>query len=478
MILKRFYDELLAQASYMIGCQSTGEALVLDPGRDPEIYLQAARSEGLRITHVTETHIHADFVSGSRELAAAAGAQIYLSAEGGRDWQYGFAEADGAELLKDGDEIRIGEIRIRVMHTPGHTPEHLAFIVTDTAVADRPMGAVTGDFLFVGDVGRPDLLEKAAGLQGTMESGARDLFRSLQRFGKLEDWIQIWPGHGAGSACGKGLGAVPTSTLGYERLFNWAFSHDDEESFVKAVLEGQPDPPRYFAEMKRINRDGPRILGKAPPPPKLDPGSVGEWLADSEVVVVDTRLEAAFTGGHIPGTLNIPKNRSFTANAGWLLPYSKDLILIVDGEEAGVEVVRGLTSIGLDRIRGLLPTSAIAEWARSGHRLETVGRITPEELEDRRASEPVTLLDVRWQNEWDAGHIPGAIHVPMGYLEEGLSRIPETRPVVLACASGARSAVSAGVLQRLGVKEVINLEGGFNRWKAEGRPVDVEQPEG
>lgn len=223
MLLRRFYDAPLAQASYLVGCQATGEALVVDPNRDVAHYLAAAHEEGVRITHVTETHIHADFVSGARELVAHTGARLLLSGEGGPDWQYRYAAADGATLLHDGDTFTVGNLKFEVVHTPGHTPEHLTFIVTDTPATDRPMGAFTGDFLFVGDVGRPDLLERAAKVAGTMESAARTLFRSLQRFASRPDYLQIWPGHGAGSACGKALGAVPQSTLGYERVVNWAF---------------------------------------------------------------------------------------------------------------------------------------------------------------------------------------------------------------------------------------------------------------
>ncbi|MBI4512851.1 MAG: MBL fold metallo-hydrolase, partial [Gemmatimonadetes bacterium] len=242
MIFQRFYNEGLAQASYLIGCEATGEALVIDPHRDAEQYVRAAEIQGLRIGHVTETHIHADYVSGTRELASRTGARIVLSDEGGADWKYGFTH--GAVLLRDGDSFVVGRIRIDVLHTPGHTPEHLTFLVTDTAGADRPMGAFTGDFIFVSDVGRPDLLERAAGYAGTMEAGARHLYRSIQQFKGLPDYLQIWPGHGAGSACGKALGAVPQSTLGYERLFNWALRVEDEDAFVGAVLADQPEAPR------------------------------------------------------------------------------------------------------------------------------------------------------------------------------------------------------------------------------------------
>ncbi len=258
MFVKRFFESSLAQASYLIGCQAAGEAIVIDANRDVDQYIAAAADEGLRITHVTETHIHADYVSGSRELAQKTGASLELSDEGDQDWKYQFAHA---RKLKHGDRITIGNISLDVLHTPGHTPEHLTFLVTDGAAADRPIAAITGDFVFVGDVGRPDLLERAANIKGTMEAGARTLWKSLRAFASQEDWLQIWPGHGAGSACGKGISAIPSSTLGYEKRFNWAFNVKSEDDFVTAVLAGQPEPPTYFARMKRINKEGPALLG-------------------------------------------------------------------------------------------------------------------------------------------------------------------------------------------------------------------------
>ncbi len=470
MILKRFYDEALAQASYLVGCQATGEAIVVDPLRAVEPYIEAARSEGLTITHVTETHIHADFVSGSRELVHRTGATLLLSDEGGPDWRYAFAHRDGAHLLSDQDTFRIGNILFEVLHTPGHTPEHLTFLVTDTAGADEPMGALTGDFLFVGDVGRPDLLEKAAKVEGTMEAGARQLFESLARFSNHEDWLQIWPGHGAGSACGKGLGAVPGSTLGYERRFNPAFAHEREEDFVAWVLSGQPDPPAYFAQMKRINRDGPPILGGPPEIRALAPDTLAEALDDG--VVVDVRPADAFAGAHIPGVLNIPLNGSFTTMSGWLLPYDRPLHLIAESSGDAHEAARHLSSIGLDRLQGYWPTTVISEWARAGNALQTVGRMTPEELEDQLGNGDVHLVDVRWQREWDDGRIPGARHISLGELEQRVGEIPDDRPVVLGCATGRRSAIAASLLQRRGLDEVINLEGGFHRWRDEGRPTE------
>src|SRR4051812_33259378 len=256
MLFKRFYDDNLAQASYLVACERTREAIVVDPNTDVAQYTRAAGAERVKIAHVTETHIHADFVSGARALAATAGATLYLSAEGGKQWGYTDSALANSRALRNDSEIEFGDIRLRAVHTPGHTPEHLTFLVTDRERGDDTVGALTGDFVFVGDVGRPDLLERAAGAHGSMKKAAEQLFQSIQRFKALPDYLQIWPGHGAGSACGKSLGSMPQSTLGYEKLFNWAFAEMSEADFVRQVLEDQPVPPRYFTSMKAVNRSG------------------------------------------------------------------------------------------------------------------------------------------------------------------------------------------------------------------------------
>lgn len=473
MILKRFYDDKLAQASYLIGCAATGEALVIDPNRDAEPYLREAESAGVRIAHVTETHIHADFVSGSRELAARTGAQIYLSDEGPADWKYAFAERDGAVLLKDGATFKVGNVLIQAVHTPGHTPEHLSFLVTDTAAADRPIGIATGDFVFVGDVGRPDLLEKAAKVEGTMEAGARTLFRSLQTFKQYPDYLQIFPGHGAGSACGKGISSVPQSTVGYERLFNWALSHEDEDKFVQAVLAGQPEPPRYFADMKRINKAGPPVLGEVERPRRVAATELPA-LIDQGAVVVDTRPAAEFAGGHVPGTINIPLNRSFNTWAGWLIPFDRDIYLITpaSGTRCVDEAVKDLAMIGLDRVAGYIGGEGIDQWIKNGGTLQTVPQITSEELAEKLASENVAVIDVRGRTEWEAGHLPGGKNIPVGHLADHVDDIPTDTPVVVHCQGGARSAIAASVLQAKGFRNVINLGGGFSEWKTGGNPIE------
>jgi hydroxyacylglutathione hydrolase len=477
MILKRFYDENLAQASYLFGCSVTGEALVIDPNRDVEQYIAAAKAERLRILYVAETHIHADFVSGTRELSARTGARMYLSAEGGSEWQYGFQNDPKVELVRDGDRFKVGNIMVQVAHTPGHTPEHVTFFITDGAAADRPIGAVTGDFVFVGDVGRPDLLEKAANVKGTMIAGARQLFRSLQIFKEQPDYLQIWPGHGAGSACGKGLSSIPHSTVGYERLFNWAFLAAHEEEFVSAVLAGQPEPPKYFAEMKRINRDGPRVLGGFTRPPILDYSALESTLA-SQHIVIDTRRAHDFAARHIPGTINIPLDRSFTTWAGWLVPFDRDFYLILDTTRAEVldDAVKSLAMIGLDRISGAFDVSVLDEWSRSGKSFESVAQINARELKERLEHGEVHIVDVRGKSEWDAGHIPDAPNIPLGYLSERLAEVPDDKPVVVHCQSGSRSAIGASILRARGRKNVLNLSGGFVDWLRSGSPV--ERPNG
>lgn len=473
MLLKRLYEPLLAQASYLIGCTRTGEAIVVDPNRDVARYAAAAEAEGLRITQVVETHIHADFVSGSRELARSAGARLLLSDAGDARWKYAYAAGEGAALLGEGDAIAVGDLRLDVLHTPGHTPEHLSFLVTDTAATDRPVGMLTGDFLFVADVGRPDLLERAAGLAGTMEADARTLFASLQRLRDFPDYLQLWPGHGAGSACGKALGAMPQSTLGYERLTNWAFAISEETEFVSAVLAGQPEPPRYFAEMKRINREGPRLLDGGPHPPRLPAPALPPAL-DRGAFVVDARPAADFARGGIPGTVNIPRNAAFTTWAGWLVPYDRDFLLILAREDLhhAERLVRDLAMIGLDRTAGYFGPDALEGWSGSGRPLEAGRRMAVEELAPRLTSGEATVIDVRGPAEWEAGHIPGAPNVPLGTLAERAGELPRDRPLVLHCQGGTRSAIATSLLRALGFRNVVDLPAGFVGWERAGGPVE------
>jgi hydroxyacylglutathione hydrolase len=470
MFVKRFFEPKLAQASYMIGCMAAGEALVIDPNRDVEPYVKAAEAEGARITHITETHIHADYLSGSRELAARTGATLHLSDEGDADWKYQFAGDPRTVLVKNGDRFTFGNIAIDVVHTPGHTPEHISFLITDGAAANEPIACATGDFIFVGDVGRPDLLERAANFAGTMETSARTLYASLRRFASHPDWLQIWPGHGAGSACGKGISAIPHSTLGYEKRFNWAFQVGSEAEFVARVLAGQPEPPKYFATMKRLNKEGPRILGGFTRPPQQDATRLPGLLADG-AIVVDTRRAADFAVGHAPGTINIPLNASFTTWAGWVLPYTSDCYLLIDKKDSIDVAVRDLAMIGLDRVAGYLDAAALDAWGASGRPFGTIPQIQPADLAESLRHGGVTLVDVRNATEWQGGHIDGARHVPLGYLTDRSGELPKETAVVLQCQSGARSAIGASLLRQRGFDRVINLTGGISAWIKDGLPT-------
>lgn len=476
MLLKRFYDESLAQASYMIGCEACGEAIIVDPNRDVDAYIEAAAREKMRIVAVTETHIHADFVSGTRELAARTGATPMLSAEGGPDWSYGFAADAGARLLRDGDVIRLGRVELQVMHTPGHTPEHIAFVITDTAASDRPMAMLSGDFVFVGDVGRPDLLEKAAGVAGTMEAGARQLWSSLQRVRDLPDYLQLWPGHGAGSACGKALGSLPSTTLGYERLYNWAFQAPDENAFLAEVLAGQPEPPAYFAAMKRINRDGPPMRSAAALPPEIDLAALDAALARG-AWVVDTRGSLAFAAAHIPGTVCLPISKSFATYAGTVIPFDAEVILIAGGEDAEQRVREGrrlLSLIGYD-VAAWAGDPLWREFAEAGRRTESLEQVR---VHDIALHPHRRIVDVRNSSEWRSGHIPGAMHHFLGVLLERTHELPRETPLLAQCAGGTRSVIAASLLRARGFTDVANLVGGFDEWQRAGHPIHTEHPEG
>ncbi|HET9013308.1 MAG TPA: MBL fold metallo-hydrolase [Gemmatimonadaceae bacterium] len=473
MLLKRFYDDKLAQASYLVGCQATGEALVIDPHRDVAQYLRAAEQEGLRITHVTETHIHADFVSGSRELAERAAAKLFLSDEGDASWKYAFARDAGAVLLKDGDSFMVGNLRVQALHTPGHTPEHLSFMITDTPATDRPMGVFTGDFIFAGDVGRPDLLEKAAKVMGTMEAGARTLHRSIAKFKRLPDYLQLWPGHGAGSACGKALGAIPSTTLGYEKIANWGLADVTEDEFVEQVLAGQPEPPKYFAEMKRINKAGPRSLHGFRRPERLPESRIAALL-DAGATVVDTRPWSEFAVGHIPRTINIPLNKSFTTWAGWLLSFDRPFYLIVDDASSHDidEAVRDLAMIGLDQVAGFFGATVMDAWVGEHRELGTLPQTTSRDLATALLTGSVAVVDVRGAAEWEAGHLPGVPNIPLGYLADRVAELPTDKPIVVHCQGGTRSAIAASLLRARGMDNVVNLVGGFADWAAGGHPVE------
>ncbi|SFQ41836.1 MBL fold metallo-hydrolase [Salibacterium halotolerans] len=465
MYLKYFYDNELAQASYMVGCQKTGEAVVIDPSRHVQEYLNVAEEQGFTITGGLETHIHADFVSGTVELAARTGAVIYHSVEGAENGGYALSSSLNIKGVRDQDRIQIGNVWIDVLHTPGHTPEHVSYLLTDGANPEKPIGVFTGDFVFVGDVGRPDLLEKSVGVEDSADAGARQMFASIQAFKQYEDYLQIWPGHGAGSSCGKALGAVPTSTVGYEKMFNPAFQPEHEQEFVDFLLDGQPEPPAYFANMKEMNKYGAALLSEVRPPVRLsiDAEEMEKLAEESTKMVVDTRKTAAYARGHIPGTINITYPEAFTEWMGWLTDYDSDVYLI--GDDKDHEAMKdALYGIGIDRIAGLISTSVVEQ----AEHLRTYENITPKETKEEQEAGNLRVLDVRFQDEREREHIPGAEHIMLGRLPSTSDQDlpPKDKPVAVHCGSGKRSAIAASILLNKGY-DVKNMLGGMMKWKNE-----------
>ncbi len=465
MFFQHIYDKSLAQGSYLIGCQATGESIVIDAKRDIDTYLDIAAQNNLKITHITETHIHADFLCGSRELAAVTGATMYLSDEGGPDWQYQFPHVG----LKDNDIIKVGNLTLEVLHTPGHTPESISFLLTDHPATDKPAMIFTGDFVFVGDIGRPDLLEKAAGLIGTKEAGARQMYQSLKKFADLPEYIQVWSAHGVGSACGKALGAVHSSTVGYEKIRNWAFQYgSDEKGFTDYLLADQPEPPKYFAMMKHLNKVKRPLLIEVPRHLKL---SNEQFLSAYQkgVKVIDTRNKSDFANGFIPGSLNIQDNNSFSTWAGWLLNYEEQFILVAD--DAQVEsLTRKLMRIGLDNIYGYI--SSVDE---TGITLQKGDVISLEEFKTYVGKGDVQIVDVRGLTEYEAGHMAGADHVFAGTLPDNLGKISRDKEVIIHCQAGDRSSIAYSILVRNGFTNVKNYAGGMQEWVNNNGEVIVEK---
>lgn len=461
MIFRQIFEPRLAQYAYLLGCQRTREALIIDPQRDIDRYLRAAAADGLRLTAVAETHIHADFLSGVRELLAHDPSAIgYLSDEGDADWKYQWPTPDdNVRLLKDGDTIQVGGIEIKAVHTPGHTPEHLSFVVVDRgAGADGALGIVSGDFVFVGDLGRPDLLESAAGAVGAMEPSARRLFDSARWFLGQPDHLQVWPGHGAGSACGKALGAVPQSTVGYERKFSPALAaaQRGEDDFVQFILEGQPEPPAYFGRMKELNRDGPPILGSLPEPHTLTADEVEAMAGDGAVCFVDTRSLEAHCAGHPAGTLFAPLGKMFPNFAGSYIDPKEEVVLIAEPEVVE-EVVRELVRIGIDRIVGAVAPAILAEVDK----LEATRPMTFAEVEGR--IEGAAVLDVRSASEYAAGSLPGSVNIAYTRLAPRIDEVPAGDDLIVHCEIGVRAAPAASFLRRRGFEPTVVVDR-FTPW--------------
>ena len=490
MLLRQIFDPKLAQYAYLIGCQKTKEAIIIDPERDIDRYVDLARQEGLKIVAVAETHIHADFLSGSREFAEQLNTTLYLSDEGDADWKYEWVKGKkegGASydyvLLHDGDVFHVGGIEFKAVHTPGHTPEHMSYLVIDRGSgATTPIGIASGDFVFVGDLGRPDLLEQAAGMHGVQEPSARMLYASLPRFTELEDYLQVWPAHGAGSTCGKALGAVPTTTVGYEKLYNASLgaAAGGADAFVSAILAGQPEPQMYFARMKRDNKRGMPVLGELPQPRVLSISELKQVVDEKENLIIDTRLDrVAFMDGHIPGSLYAPMNKTFNTVVGSLvIDETMPIVLVLDDENSIGEAVRDLVRIGYDRVEAYVTAEMLAKAFATGVPKGAIETIGFEQLQTRRSGENSAVVDARFAAEFAEGHIPDAISASYTRLPEyAKERIPSDTTLFVHCGSGARAATAAAFLVREGY-DVVYVNGSFGAYAqngevARGLPVAV-----
>ena len=479
MLFRQIFDEKLAQYAYLIGCQQTGEALLIDPERDIDQYLDLAEDEGVEITAVAETHIHADFLSGAREFAERFDTRLYLSDEGTDDWKYEWAQdPDGRResggdydvtWLYDNSTFSIGNIEITAVHTPGHTPEHLSFLITDKGGgAHEPMGLVTGDFVFVGDLGRPDLLESAAKVEGAMEPSARTLYDSVQRFLDLPDHLQVWPAHGAGSACGKALGAVPQSTIGYEKQFNPMIeaARTNKDSFVDAILEDQPEPQLYFARMKRDNKVGAPVLGRLPSPRELTVRELRDVSQDEDALLIDTRLDrSAFMANHIPGALYAPMNKTFNTVVGSLVEDETTPIYLIVDEADVEEAVRDLVRIGYDNVQGFADPATLQRYFTDGGASTSIPEVTFEAVNDLRAETSNAVLDVRYRSEFEAGHVEDALNASYTRMPEYAADLPTDKTLIVHCGSGARAAAASAYLQHTG-RDVIYVNDHFSNYES------------
>jgi hydroxyacylglutathione hydrolase len=452
MRLDRFEVPGLAHYSYVLS--SGGRAAVIDPRRDIDAYLDYAAANELEIAAILETHIHADYASGARQLVSSTGAELRLSAhDDGERYAYAFPHTP----MRHDDELRLGSLRLVALHTPGHTPEHLSFAVFDEdRCSTQPVALFTGDFLLVGSLGRPDLID------GEERRLAAALYGSVRdRLGSLPEGLELYPAHGAGSLCGAGMNERPQSTLGYERLCNPYLKMTSREEFIEAILASAPPRPPYYARMKRVNGDGPPLLDGIPGGAMLSPAELRRRL-DGGAVVIDLRRPEAFGGAHIPGAFNIGSGKRLAMWASWVAPYDRPIYLAGDADTDYLEARRALIRVGLDDIHGYL-RGGVASWIEAGFEQAHIPQISAAELADLR-QRGAFVLDVRTDSEYAGGHIPGARHLFAGELSDRLAELDREEPIYVICGSGYRSSVAASVLRRAGFPKVVNVVGGMNAW--------------
>ena len=460
LVFERILTEGIAELSYLVGDDGNGVAAVFDPTSDVEKYVELAREKNVSITHIFETHIHADLVSGARELCARVrSAKIFVSHEGGA--RYGFDH----EKLADGDRFTMGKTVLTVKHTPGHTPEHVAYLLAEKDHPGMPWGVITGDSLFVSSAGRPDLLgasesEKLAGQQ----------FHTLRDFYLgLPDSVMIYPAHGHGSPCGADIGDRLESAIGYERRFNPFLQFQDVKSFTDYALSTAPPVPTYYPRMKKVNAKGPEILGHLPRVPGLPPKAFKQAIEEKAGVLIDTRLMLAFGGGHIAGALNIGGSPMLTIWAGWLLDPDEPVLLVLSEDSELDKVVQLFIRSGYTKFAGYL-VGGMTAWDNAGFELAEVGQITVHAV--REAGERLQIIDVRAPGEWQQGHIPGARHLFLGELRKKMGELDKTRPTAVYCDSGYRASIGASILKQEGCAFVCNMPGSWQAWKKAGFPIE------
>jgi hydroxyacylglutathione hydrolase len=461
MIVDRIYTPGLAQVAYLVADEAAGVTAVIDPRRDIETYLEWAAVRDLRIVAILETHVHADFVSGARELAAATGATIFTSRRGEQEFPH--------HRLDDGDEVAVGHLRLRAFWTPGHTPEHLGYLLIDPDAGPDPIALFSGDVLFAGEIGRPDLLGP-----GQTQRLVEQLYDTVvNRLSQLPDDVIVYPGHTAGSPCGKQIGDAPQTTIGQEKRFNYAFQARSKDEFVRTVMEGMPRPPAYYPVMKRVNKTGPALLPELQDGVALSPDEV-EALRAKGALVIDARSPDAFGAGHVPGAISVGLGSSFAIWAGWLTPYDRDLVLILDDDERYAEARTELRRIGVDRVAGYLE-DGISGWQASGRDAVTLPQMTVRDLASHLADPEYRLmvLDVRDAVEWTGVHIPGAVNCPVGEIAQGAEApVLSAGHVAVICGTGYRSSVAASLLQARGIPNVVNVSGGMGAWEEAGLPTN------
>jgi glyoxylase-like metal-dependent hydrolase (beta-lactamase superfamily II)/rhodanese-related sulfurtransferase len=460
MYFEQFYLGCLAHASYMFA--SEGEAVVVDPQRDVEIYLKAARDNQVSIRHIFETHLHADFVSGHRELAARTGAQIYVGAEAHATFPH--------VALKEGYRLQVGKVSVCVLETPGHTAESVCFVITDEEKSPEPWAVLTGDTLFIGDVGRPDLSKRytPAQLAGMLYD---NLHNKLM---KLPDSALVYPAHGAGSLCGKNMRAERVSTIGTERLTNHALQIKSREEFVQQLTSNLPARPEYFLQDAEINRTGAPALADLAALHAMEASQLKAWI-ESGGIALDVRTPEEFAAGHVPASVNIALGGQFASWAGALLGLAAEPVLIANSDEDAREARMRLARVGLEGARGYLK-GGIGGWTQAGNALETVQQVSAEELNCRlNEKEHMQVLDVRREPEWEAGHIESAQWWPLDNFKVAPPEIDRDTPLAVHCKGGYRSMIACSLLQRAGFQNVVNVTGGFDAWQLAGLPVKAEK---